>query len=159
MTETDLVFRRATIEDLPRLRRLLADDDLGREREDLSDGATPRYERAFAAIEASADNELWTVWRGDDLLGTWQVTYIPYLSRGGNTRCLIEAVRVASEARGGGIGSAMMRFALDRARERGCLLAQLTTDKRRPGAHRFYERLGFRASHEGMKLELCAPKE
>ncbi len=149
-----LHMRQATRADLPTIRHLLADDDLGREREDLSDAATARYERAFRAIEADARNELWTAWHGDQLVGTYQVTYIPYLSRGGNERCLIEAVRVASSCRGQGVGTRMMRFALEQAQQRGCLLAQLTTDKRRPAAHHFYERLGFTASHEGMKIDV-----
>lgn len=154
--DSNLDLRLAEASDLPKIRQLLADDEFGRAREDLSEGMTSRYARAFAAIEADARNELWTAWKGDALVGTYQVTYIPYLSRGGNERCLIEAVRVASSARGQGVGSQMMEFALERARERGCLLAQLTSDKRRSAAHRFYERLGFVASHEGMKLELSS---
>jgi len=84
----------------------------------------------------------------------YQVTYIPYLSRGGNERALIEAVRVARDARNRGLGGWMMRHALRQAQARGCLLAQLTTDKTRDAAHRFYLRLGFANSHEGMKLDL-----
>lgn len=156
LSAADLELRLARRTDLPRLRELLADDELGRTREDLSDAADHRYERAFELILNDERNELWTAWQGDDLVGTYQVTYIPYLSRGGNERCLIEAVRVASSLRGEGIGTRMMEFALELARERGCLLAQLTSDKRRPAAHRFYERLGFVASHEGMKLDLTS---
>jgi len=150
----ELRLRQALETDVHSLRHLLADDVLGRDREDLSDQATERYVAAFHAIDADPRNELWTARRRGELVGMYQVTYIPYLSRGGNERCLIEAVRVAASVRGEGIGKAMMVFALDRARERGCLLAQLTTDKTRPDAHRFYKRLGFAASHEGMKLDL-----
>ena len=154
--QPELRLRQAVEADLNVLRHLLADDVLGRDREDLSDQATDKYLAAFRAIKADPRNELWTAHRGTDLVGMYQVTYIPYLSRGGNERCLIEAVRVAASVRGKGIGKAMMLFALDRARDRGCLLAQLTTDKTRPDAHRFYRRLGFEASHEGMKLDLGA---
>jgi GNAT superfamily N-acetyltransferase len=87
-------------------------------------------------------------------VGTFQLTFTPSLSRGGSERMTIEAVRVRSDRRGSGVGRQMMAWALDRGRERGCRLAQLTTDKRRADAHRFYESLGFVASHEGMKLAL-----
>nr|BFE68744.1 hypothetical protein GCM10020092_020450 [Actinoplanes digitatis] len=88
------------------------------------------------------------------VVGTCQLTFIPSLSRRGAERMTIEAVRVRADLRGRGVGRAMMRWSLDRARERGCGLAQLTTDKRRTDAHRFYADLGFEASHEGFKLTL-----
>jgi len=152
----DLTLRLATRADVPAIRTLLADDKLGATREDLSDGALTRYQSAFVAIENDPRNELWIAasTSTERALGMYQVTYIPYLSRGGNERALIEAVRVSSALRDRGVGGWMMRYALHRARERGCLLAQLTTDKTRDAAHRFYERLGFTASHEGMKLNL-----
>lgn len=152
-----LVFRLATGKDVSAIRALLADDDLGQTREDLSAEGLSKYQAAFEAILASSDNQLWVAeddTNGHEIVGTWQVTYIPYLSRGGNTRCLIEAVRTARNRRGEGIGRKMMVFALEQARQRGCQLAQLTTDKTRKDAHRFYEKLGFVASHEGMKLML-----
>lgn len=154
MNKAEPTFELARPADLPALRALLADDELGRSREDSSPAAAAKYEAAFDAIEADARNELWTARLDGRLVGTYQVTYIPYLSRGGNERCLIEAVRVASDKRGQGIGRAMMQFALAQARDRGCLLAQLTTDKSRVAAHRFYRQLGFQATHEGMKLDL-----
>ncbi|MGI9373773.1 MAG: GNAT family N-acetyltransferase, partial [Hyphomicrobiales bacterium] len=113
-----------------------------------------KYLDAFDEIDRDARNHLMVAERNNDVVGVYQVTYIPYLSRGGNERCLIEAVRVSSNLRGEGVGQQMMEFALNEARAHGCLLAQLTTDKTRPDAHRFYERLGFVRSHEGMKLQL-----
>ncbi len=150
----NLVFRLATVEDVPVIRALLADDDLGRTREDLSEAGLERYLKAFRSIEADPRNRLFVAEEAGCVVGTWQVTYIPYLSRGGNERAHIEAVRVASDRRGKGIGRAMMRHALDAARARGCLLAQLTSDRTRPDAHRFYESLGFTASHAGFKKVL-----
>ena len=149
-----LAIRRATLEDVPAIRALLADDELGRTREDLSEAGLERYLKAFRAIEADERNWLYVAEEAGRIVGTWQVTYIPYLSRGGNERAHIEAVRVASDRRGEGIGRAMMRHALDEAKARGCLLAQLTSDRTRPDAHRFYESLGFTASHSGFKMVL-----
>jgi len=150
----DVEIRRATRADVPAIRALLADDDLGKAREDLSEEGLERYLAAFDAIAASPDNELYVAERDGRIVGTYQLTFIPYLSRGGNLRALIEAVRVAHGERGRGIGSKLMHHAIDRAGERGCLLAQLTSDKTREGAHRFYERHGFTASHEGYKRPL-----
>ena len=153
-----LKFRLARRVDVPGIRALLSDDTLGQTREDMSEQGLQKYIKAFAAIEQSPDNELWVALEdgsaSGEILGTWQVTYIPYLSRGGNVRCLIEAVRTKGDRRGEGIGKKMMEFALDQARLKGCALAQLTTDKTRPEAHRFYQGLGFIASHEGMKIHL-----
>jgi len=149
-----LAIRRATLEDVPAIRALLADDELGRTREDLSEEGLERYMKAFEAIAADERNWLYVAEEAGRIVGTWQVTYIPYLSRGGNERAHIEAVRVASDRRGEGIGRAMMRHALDEAKARGCLLAQLTSDRTRPDAHRFYESLGFTASHSGFKMVL-----
>lgn len=151
---TDLTFRLARREDVPAIRDLLGDDDLGKTREDMSEQGLKDYYDAFAAIEKSPDNELWVALDGTEIVGTWQVTYIAYLSRGGSVRCLIEAVRTKKTRRGEGIGKAMMVYALDRARRRGCALAQLTTDKVRKDAHRFYLQLGFQNTHEGMKIRL-----
>ncbi len=154
MNENKLNLRLAKTGDVKSIRELLADDKLGQTREDMSDNALPKYIKAFQAIQTSPDNQLWVAELNGKVVGTWQVTYIPYLSRAGNTRCLIEAVRTASSYRGQGIGKQMMEFAIEQARARGCLLVQLTTDKTRPQAHNFYQGLGFSASHEGMKLRL-----
>ena len=154
MTDSQFIIRKAIRSDVEAIRALLADDKLGAGREDLSAEGLSRYLNAFDEIALDARNALMVAELSGEVVGIYQVTYIPYLSRGGNERALIEAVRVSSALRGRGIGQKMMNFALDAARERGCLLAQLTTDKSRPDAHRFYENLGFRASHEGMKLVL-----
>jgi GNAT superfamily N-acetyltransferase len=156
--EVTLVFREATAADLPAVVALLADDDIARERgsfRTVPDGAEPVPEElsaAFEAITADPRNELVVADENGTVVGTCQLTFIPGLSRGGADRMTIEAVRVRADRRGAGIGRRMMAYALGRAKERGCALAQLTTDKRRADAHRFYESLGFVASHEGMKL-------
>lgn len=149
-----LVIRIASIEDVPAICALLADDHLGRKREDLSEAGLDHYLKAYEAIAADARNRLYVAEDGGEVVGTYQVTYIPYLSRGGNERAHIEAVRVAGDRRGQGIGRAMMLHALAEAKARGCLLAQLTSDRTREDAHRFYESLGFTVSHLGMKKML-----
>ena len=145
------VFRLAVRADVPAIGALLADDGLGAAREAA---VGPAYWRAFDAIAADPGNELVVAERDRAVVGTCQLTYTPSLSRHGALRLTIEAVRVRSDQRGRGTGAAMMRWALDRARAGGCGLAQLTTDKRRADAHRFYAGLGFAATHEGMKLTL-----
>jgi GNAT superfamily N-acetyltransferase len=154
--EMTLVFREATPADLPAVLALLADDDIARERGSFHagpDNAEP-VTAAFEAITADPRNELVVADENGAVVGTCQLTFIPGLSRGGAERMTIEAVRVRADRRGAGIGRRMMAYAQGRAKERGCALAQLTTDKRRADAHRFYESLGFVASHEGMKLPL-----
>jgi GNAT superfamily N-acetyltransferase len=120
----------------------------------VPEGADAAYWAAFEAIDADPRNELIVADDDGAVVGTCQLTFTPSLSRRGAERMTIEAVRVRSDTRGRGIGRAMMAWALDRARERGCGLAQLTTDKRRTDAQRFYVSLGFVASHEGMKITL-----
>lgn len=146
--------RLARYEDVADIRALLADDELGATREDMSEAGLVQYQAAFSKIDSDANNELFVVERDGRLIATAQVTWIPYLSRGGNERCHIEAVRVASDLRGLGIGAMLMQFIVDKARERGCLMVQLTTDRVRENAHRFYARMGFVATHHGMKLVL-----
>jgi ribosomal protein S18 acetylase RimI-like enzyme len=147
-------FRAATTEDLPAILAMLMDDALGKLREDLGPPLNPRYLEAFAAIERDP-NQLLAVADQDGLVaGCLQLTFIPGLSRTGMWRGQIEAVRIASSLRGSGVGKAMMQWAIEQCRARGCGLVQLTTDKQRPDAHRFYEALGFQATHEGMKLSL-----
>jgi ribosomal protein S18 acetylase RimI-like enzyme len=147
-----LLIRDAVASDLPAIVALLADDPFGREREAVP--LDPAYARALAAIEADPNNRQLVAIEGGDIVGCFQLTFIPGLGRRGRWRAQIESVRVATDRRGGGRGAAMMAWAIDRARERGCALVQLTTDKRRDDAHRFYRRLGFVATHEGMKLLL-----
>ncbi len=152
-------LRRARAEDLPALVALLADDLLGSGREAPGDRELAAYRRAFAQIEADAGQLLVVaVTRdaaaGDRVVGTLQLSFIPGLSRRGALRAQIEAVRVRADQRRSGLGTAMVGWAVDEARRRGCGLVQLTTDRSRQDAHRFYERLGFIASHAGLELAL-----
>ncbi|HMR30589.1 MAG TPA: GNAT family N-acetyltransferase [Geminicoccaceae bacterium] len=150
-------FRRAGPEDVAAIVALLIDDPLGKLREDASGRLHPAYPAAFAAIDRDPNQILAVADRDGEVIGCLQLTFIPGLSRRGMWRGQIEAVRVAAAARGTGVGREMMAWAIDRCRERGCGLVQLTTDKRRTDAHRFYESLGFQATHEGMKLPLDRP--
>ena len=151
----DYRFRRATIDDVPAIVALLADDQLGRLRDDPSPPLDRRYFQAFAAIDGDP-NQLLAVAVGaaGEVVGCLQISFIPGLSRRGLLRGQIESVRVAASHRGEGLGRAMFEWAIAECRARGCGVVQLTTDKSRRDAHRFYERLGFVASHEGMKLVL-----
>ncbi|RAO14886.1 GNAT family N-acetyltransferase [Micromonospora noduli] len=149
---SDVIYREAARTDLPAVIALLADDVLGKAR-DFTE-VDEAYERAFAAIDADPRNQLIVAEQAGELVGCLQITYIPGLGRHGSERSLIESVRVRSDRRGQGLGRDLMTWAIDRARERGCALVQLTTDKTRGDAHRFYLGLGFVASHEGMKLAL-----
>lgn len=142
---------RAAPEDLPAIVELLLDDPLGQTRENPSD---PAYAAAFAAIDADPAHLLVVALDREQVVGTLQLTFVPGLSRQGALRAQIEGVRVSRTARGSGLGAAMVQWAIDYSRERGADLLQLTTDKTRTRAHTFYERLGFVASHEGMKVML-----
>jgi len=144
-------IRRAVASDVPAIVAMLADDPLGARRERPGD---PSYAEAFAEIDADPRQVLAVAVAGDEVVGTLQLTFIPGLSRLGSTRALIEAVRVRSDQRGGGLGAELVRWAIETARTRGAALVQLTTDASRKDAHRFYERLGFQATHVGMKLIL-----
>ena len=145
------IFRRATAADVPAIVALLADDVLGAAREKPGD---PAYDAAFAAIEADPNQFLAVVEEGSAVIGCLQLTFLPGLSHRGLWRGQVESVRVAASHRGGGLGRRMFDWAIERCRERGCGMVQLTTDKSRADARRFYESLGFTASHEGMKLVL-----
>lgn len=147
----DLTFRDARRDDLPRVVELIADDAVAAARTGSFGEA---HVRGFEAIRASPDNDLVVVERDGEVIGCMQLTYVPGISRNGAGRLLVEAVRVDRELRGAGIGRAMMEHAHDRGRARGCTLAQLTSDKQRPDAHRFYRSLGYAQSHEGFKLDL-----
>ncbi len=149
---SDVIFRTAIRADLPAILDLLSDDMLGRTRDVGEVDAT--YEKAFADITADPRNHLVVAEAGGEVVGCMQLTYIPGLGRHGAERQLIESVRVRSDRRGQGLGRLMMAWAIDQARQRGCGLVQLTTDKSRHDAHRFYLGVGFVASHEGMKLTL-----
>lgn len=149
---TDVVIRRATATDVPGIVSMLIDDEIAAQRESPDD-LTP-YQAAFAAIEADPNQVLVVAERNDELVGTLQLTIIPGLSRKGATRGLVEAVRVAASARGTGLGTTLMEWSIEEARTRGCTIVQLTSDKARPDAHRFYTTLGFQNTHEGFKLPL-----
>lgn len=152
-------FRSARPDDLPAVVRLLADDDLGRQREDTdvdtASGAVPDYYRAaFAEIARDEHNDLIVAERDGAVVATLQITYIPSLTHRGGERAQIEGVRVAASERGQGLGRLLFEWVIAQAEARGCRMVQLTTDKRRPDAHRFYAALGFQPTHEGMKLML-----
>ena len=149
-----LQFRKAELRDVPAIVRLLADDPLGAKRERFADPLPKGYLLAFAAIDADPNNELVVACLESEVVGVLQLTFIPYLTYQGGWRALIEAVRIDSKRRSQGLGRTMFEWAIERARSRGCHVVQLTTDKARPDAKRFYEGLGFVASHEGMKLHL-----
>ena len=149
-----VVFRRAVSDDLATIVALLADDPIGRGRESPGTQLDSCYAAAFAAIERDP-NQLLAVAECDSrLIGVLQLSFIPGLTRRGMWRGQIEGVRVAAEERGSGVGRAMLEWAVGECRKRGCGLVQLTSDKRRSGAHSFYEALGFEATHEGYKLSL-----
>lgn len=154
MPESDLTFRPATPDDLVQLVAMLADDPLGATRERFSDPLPGSYATALAAIDDDPNNELIVACRESQVLGMLQLTFIPYLTHLGSWRALIEGVRVHRDYRSHGIGASLFEWAIARARQRDCTIVQLTTDKARPEALRFYEKLGFQASHEGMKLHL-----
>ncbi len=150
-----VTFRRAVRDDLPAIVRLLADDPLGAKREQYATPLADAYYAAFDAIDRDPNHEL-VVAESDApaVVGVLQLTFIPGITYRGGWRAQIEGVRVAAELRSSGIGERLFEWAIARARERGCHMVQLTSDKARPNAIRFYGRLGFVASHEGMKLRL-----
>lgn len=147
-----VALRRARQEDVAAIVDLLAADQLGAAREDRGD--LTAYRQAFVLIDADPAQLLVVAEDDGTVVGTFQLTFIPGLARGGALRAQIEAVRVERSHRGGGLGQAMIEWAIAESRRRGCALVQLTTDKSRADAHRFYERLGFTSSHEGYKLHL-----
>ena len=147
-----VVLRRASAPDVGAVVALIADDQLGATREDPAD--LTAYLSTFAAIDADPAQLLVVLDDGGAVVGTMQVSFIPGLSRGGAIRGQVEAVRVAASHRGRRLGEQMIRWAVAESGRRGCALVQLTTDKSRADAHRFYERLGFTASHEGFKMAL-----
>lgn len=151
---SDLKFRDAKAGDLMQLVGMLADDQLGAQRESFTDPLPDEYHQAFRAIDGDPNHRLIVCEKEGEIAGFFQLSYLPNLSRRGSWRAQIEGVRVNAKFRRQGIGRSMFEFAISESRNRGCLLVQLTTDKARPEARAFYESLGFVASHEGMKLGL-----
>ncbi|TPL85972.1 GNAT family N-acetyltransferase [Mesorhizobium sp. B2-3-12] len=151
---TNIQFRKAVAADLPAIVAMLADDPLGAGREDASLPLAQGYVDAFAAIDADPNQLLAVAVDGGAVIGTLQITFLAGLSRKGAWRGQIEAVRVADGRRSDGIGRKMVEWAIGQCKARGCGLVQLTTDKGRADAHRFYEGLGFTASHIGYKKSL-----
>lgn len=150
-----VALRTATRQDVPAVVALIAADQLGATRDGVRDEADlAAYTAAFESIEADPAHILAVAESAGEIVGTMQLSFLPGLARRGALRAQIEAVRVAASMRGSGLGAAMMEWAIAEARHRRCALVQLTTDKSRLDAHRFYQRLGFVPSHEGMKLAL-----
>jgi len=160
LAEIDLGTARVTLRaarqtDVRALVSLIAADQLGVTRDGVRNAADlAAYTAAFEAIDADPAHVLVVAELAGEIVGTMQLSFLPGLARRGALRAQIEAVRVAESSQGAGLGTAMIGWAIDEARRRGCALVQLTTDKSRLDAHRFYQRLGFVASHEGMKLAL-----
>ncbi|MFE7789218.1 GNAT family N-acetyltransferase [Streptomyces sp. NPDC057460] len=149
---SDLEIRPAAITDIPAVVAMLADDPLGAHRESPDDLAP--YRAAFQRLAHDPNQHLVVAVRDGAVVGTLQLTVIPGLSRRGSTRSIIEGVRVHADERGSGLGTRLIQWAVDESRRQDCQLVQLTSDATRTDAHRFYERLGFIASHVGFKLAL-----
>ena len=149
-----LTFREAVEKDLPFMVEMLADDELGSQREDTSNPLNPSYLSAFKNIVADPNNELIVVEKEGNIIGMLQLTFIPYLTHKGSWRCLVEGVRIHKSFRGDGIGTRVFEWVIQYARGKGVSILQLTSDKQRPDSIRFYEDLGFKSTHEGLKLKL-----
>ncbi len=146
-------FRKATSKDVSTIVEMIADDDLGSKRENFKTPLPQEYIKAFDKINSDENQELMVVENEDlEVIGTLQLSFIQYLTYQGGIRAQIEAVRIRKDKRGQGIGKEMFQWAIARAKERNAHLLQLTTDKKRPDAIKFYEDLGFKQSHEGMKM-------
>jgi ribosomal protein S18 acetylase RimI-like enzyme len=154
MTPQNIIFRQATRTDLPAIVRMLADDDLGSQREKFETPFPKPYYSAFEQMSSDPNHELIVAELNGEVIGTLHLMFLPSISFQGGLRAQIESVRVDKRFQSQGIGSEMMQWAMDRARQRDAHVVQLTTDKSRVDAHRFYERLGFKGSHLGMKLNL-----
>jgi GNAT superfamily N-acetyltransferase len=150
----ELHFRLATEKDLPQIVHILSDDMLGATREKYEPVLSDNYLTAFKKIVADINQELTVVEMNGELVATYQLSFIQYLTHQGGLRAQVEAVRTSSSHRGKGIGKKVFEYIINRTKEKGCALVQLTTDKKRPGAIQFYETIGFTSTHEGMKLAL-----
>lgn len=150
----DVVFRNARLADVPAIVRMLADDDLGSQREKYQEPLPESYLAAFEQLDRDDNHELIVAELHGEVIGTLHLMFLPSLSYQGGLRAQVESVRVDTKCQNQGIGSKMMKWAIERARERGARIVQLTTHQTRTDAHRFYQRLGFTGSHLGMKLSL-----
>lgn len=151
---SEVTFRPARREDLPSIVRMLAEDDLGSQREQYEEPLPESYFSAFEQIDNDPNHKLIVAELDGEVVGTLHLMFLPSISFQGGLRAQVESVRVDGKVRGRGIGSEMMEWAIEKARARGAHLVQLTTHRSREDAHRFYERLGFTKSHVGMKLSL-----
>jgi GNAT superfamily N-acetyltransferase len=149
-----LTYRAARPEDLPLIVGLIVEDSVVATNDDPADALHGDYTAALAAIDADPNQEMIVVEQDGAPIGCFQLSYLPGLMRRGMWRGQIEVVHVSETHRNRGLGSQMMKWALERCRERGCRMVQLTSNKKRLDAHRFYERLGFAKSHEGFKYYL-----
>lgn len=150
-----LIIRRAKQKDIPAIVELIANDELGRLRENFKTPLPEQYLNAFEKINADQNQELMVMLNDSgDIIGTLQLSFIQYLTYQGGIRAQIEAVRVHENYRNKGIGKELIQWAIDRAKQKEAHVVQLTTDKKRDATVKFYEKLGFIASHEGMKLHL-----
>lgn len=146
-------FRTATRNDIAKIVEMIADDELGKTRENYQIPLPTEYLNAFENIDTDKNQELIVVENeNSEIIGTLQLSFIQYLTYRGGIRAQIEAVRIRKDQRGLGIGKTMFEWAINRAKERNAHLLQLTTDKKRPKAIKFYDDLGFKATHEGMKM-------
>lgn len=151
---SDITFRYASEADLPAIVKLLADDEFAENREIGGDTIAQEYVDAFAAMQKQGNNRMLLAEKDGKIVGALHLAFVPGLSRRGTMRAIIESVRVASDARGQNIGTAIMKHAIAEAKAGGAKLIQLTSDKRRARAHLFYRRLGFEQSHAGFKKDL-----
>jgi GNAT superfamily N-acetyltransferase len=154
MTQEQILFRLARRADLPSIVRMLADDELGSQRERYENPLPESYYAAFEQIDHDPNHELIVAERNGEVVGTLHLMFLPSISFQGGLRAQVESVRVDKRFQSQGIGSEMMKWSTERAKQRGAHVVQLTTHKTREDAHRFYERLGFKKSHLGMKLNL-----
>ena len=151
---TDLLIRNATAEDLPAIVRLLADDELGSQREKYTNPLPRSYYATFVQIAADPNHQLIVAETDREVIGTLHLMFLPSISFQGGLRAQVESVRVDKECRNRGYGRQIMEWTIERARERGARTIQLTSHLSRKDAHRFYERLGFKGSHLGLKLDI-----
>jgi GNAT superfamily N-acetyltransferase len=149
-----ILFRLARRADLPSIVRMLADDDLGSQREQYEHPLPESYYLAFEQIEDDPNHELIVAERNGEVIGTLHLMFLPSISFQGGLRAQVESVRVDKRFQSQGIGSEMMKWTMERAKQRGAHVVQLTTHQTRVDAHRFYEKLGFKKSHVGMKMNI-----